>query len=260
MNRHAVALVAGCLALSGCLGGLAFGSTGSQDTPGSGSPTLTPAPVDPAPTPTPTQARTPEPAITPVTPTGDPGLKGPRTDRGALSVSYVVTGESFPSNVSHVYVDFVAYVTEKSDDVGPCIGTHSLYSNRYDPTPTPLPTPAGRCEAFDAGRVDVANLAGATVLGPFEANATYSGAHALFVSDVTVVLDDGTEATDVYDTNFRAIEVSGRPDGMYGVSFSVTDLAGTNATVAWRYDVDAEPFEPGVNATSAGETVANGSL
>ena len=160
-----------------------------------------------------------------------------------VSVEYVVRPGSIPDDVAHLYVDFAAYLAERSDDVYSCTPGAPLMDNEYDPTPTPLPEPEGACEGFDAGRVDVAALDGPRRLGPFEADGRFTGGHTLVAPDPTLVIADGTTATDVYDTDFRAITERTAPSGAYGVEIGVTDYAGTDESPRWRYGIDVERFE-----------------
>lgn len=209
MKRLPLVVVVAAVAVAGCLG---FPGDG---TPASGSETPTPSPTG--------ATSTPEETV---------------------SVEYVVRSGSIADSVSHVYVDFGVYFAQYPGDVYGCTDGAPLYDNRYDPTPTPVPTPAGQCEQFDVTRVDVAALDGARSLGEFAANGTYSGGHTLVVHDVTVVLENGTTATDVHDTDFRAVTEETTPSGTYGVEFAVTDYADSDESRRWRFGVESERFDP----------------
>lgn len=187
---------------------------------------------------------------------GVPGAGGPGTATGTptpsattastgepVSVEYVVRKGSIADGVAHVYVDFAVYFASTPDDVYPCTDEAPLYDNQYDPTPTPVRTPAGLCKRFDVQRVDIAALDGPRSLGEFTADGTYDGGHTLVVHDVTVELENGTTVDDVYDTDFRAVTERTAPSGSYGVTFTVTDHA-DDESLRWRYGVDAEPFDP----------------
>lgn len=160
-----------------------------------------------------------------------------------VSVEYVVRAGSIPDHVAQLSVDFAVYFAERSDDVYPCTDDAPLMDNRYDPEPTPLPVPEGECEQFDVPRVDVAALDGTRTLGPFEANDTFSGGHTLVAHDVTLVLEDGTFATEVHDTDFRAVTERTTPSGTYGVEIGVTDYEGTDDPPRWRFGIHTERFE-----------------
>lgn len=160
-----------------------------------------------------------------------------------VSVAYVVRAGSIPDHVAHLYVDFAVYFAARDDDVYPCTDDAPLMDNRYDPSPTPLPVPEGECERFDAPRVDVAALDGLRTLGPFEASGTFDGGHTLVAHDVTLVLDDGTTATEVYDTDFRAVTERTAPAGTHGVEIGVTDYEGVDDAPRWRFGIDVERVE-----------------
>ncbi|WP_255198177.1 hypothetical protein [Halorarius litoreus] len=168
--------------------------------------------------------------------TPSPGADG-------VSVAYVVRPGSIPDDVAQLSVDFAVYLAERSEDVYACTTGAPLMDNKYDPTPTPLPEPEGACERFDAPRVDVATLDGSRTLGPFEAGERFTGGHTLVAHDVTLVLDDGTTATDVYDTDFRAVTERTTPSGTYGVEIGVTDYANEDESPRWRYGIDVQRFE-----------------
>jgi hypothetical protein len=161
---------------------------------------------------------------------------------GQVSVEYVLRAGQIPDDVAHVNVDLAVYLAERPDDIESCTAGAPLSDNRYDPTPTPLPTPAGQCTSFTVDEVDVAALDSPRLLGPFEASATYSGGHTLVVHDVTVVLDDGTTVSDVYDTDFRAVTERATPAGTYGVEIGVSDVGESDHS--WRYEVGVVRFDP----------------
>lgn len=217
MKRLAVVgILLWSLAVAGCLGG-----------PRIGTETEAPTPTEPGEAPTE--------SATPTT---------PRTDGGNDSVEYVVRPGSIADGIAHLYVDFAVYLSEHSEDIHPCTDDAPLQDNKYDPTPTPLPMPAGQCERFDVPEIDFATLDGTRSLGRFDASATYSGAHTLVVHDVTVVLENGTTASDVYDTDFRAVTEPATPSGAYGVEIGVTDYEGSDTSLRWRFGVDVERFDP----------------
>jgi hypothetical protein len=206
MSRLTLAIL-GCVVLAGCLGG----------------PGADPAPGEPSDvTPSATGTVTPE----------------------DVSVEYRLRAGAIAEAVAHVYVDFAVYLAERPEDVYACTDDAPLMDNRYDATPTPLPTPAGQCERFDVPRVDLAAMNGSRTLGPFEASGTYAGGHTLVVHDVTVVLENGSTAEDVYDTDFRAVTEQTRPSGPYGVEIGVTDHRDSDQDLRWRFGVDVERFDP----------------
>lgn len=204
MSRLLLALL-GCVVLAGCLGGPGADSTHSE--PNDATPTVTAEPED-------------------------------------VSVEYRLRVGDIADTVAHVYVDFAVYFAEHPDDVYACTDAAPLMDNQFDPTPTPLPTPAGECERFDVPRVDLAALNDTRTLGPFTASGTYAGGHSLVVHDVTVVLENGTTAEDVYDTDFRAITEEVPPSGADGVEISVTDYQDSDENLRWRFGVDADRFDP----------------
>lgn len=197
----------GCVVLAGCLGG-----------PGAG-----PAPGEP----------------TDATPTA-----GGTAILEEVSVEYRVRAGAIADPVAHVYVDFAVYLAERPEDVYACTDDAPLMNNRYDATPTPLPTPAGQCERFEVPRIDLAAMNGSRTLGPFDASGTYAGGHTLVVHDVTVVLENGSTVEDVYDTDFRAVTEQARPSGTHGVEIGVTDHRDTEQTLRWRFAVGVERFDP----------------
>lgn len=209
MTRLLFALL-GCLVLAGCLGtpGTAP-TTGSAEAPSETS-TVSPAPA---------------------------------SESGTLSFGYVVRTASLPDAVGHVYVDFSVYLAERPGDIHACTDGAPLLDNQFDPSPTPLPTPAGRCEQFDVSRVDLATLDGQQTLGRFTADASAAGAHTLVVHDVSVVLENGTTVSSVYDTDFRAVTEESAPSGTYGVEINVTDYEGSGRDLPWRFGIDAHRYE-----------------
>lgn len=204
MQRRVIAVVA-CLVLAGCL-------TGPGATP---------------------------------TPTGDPGepTVSP-TDGGVVSFEYVVRPGSLPETVGHVSVDFAVYVAEHADDIYPCTDGAPLMDNQYDPTPTPLRTPAGDCTRFDVPRVDLADVGDSHTLGPFTVAASRAKAHTLVVHDVTLILANGTTASAVYDTDFRALTERSPPAGTYGIRFDVRDNRGTDRDRRWRFSIEVTRVVP----------------
>lgn len=204
MPRLLLALL-GCVVLAGCLGGPGAGPTPGGPT--EATPTVTAEPED-------------------------------------VSVEYRLRAGSIADTVAHVYVDFAVYFAEHPEDVYACTDDAPLMDNQFDPTPTPLPTPAGQCERFDVPRVDLATVNGTRSLGRFDASGTYAGAHTLVVHDVTVVLENGTTADAVYDTDFRAITERSTPSGTHGVVIGVTDYRDSDRDRRWRFGVDVDRFDP----------------
>lgn len=209
MERLLLVVVMAAVAVAGCLGA-----------PGPGTPTSD----SETPTPSPTQAAP--------------------TEEETVSVEYVVRSGSIADSISHVYVDFAVYFAQHPEDIYACTNGAPLLDNKYDPTPTPLPTPAGQCKRFDVPRVDVAALDGTRSLGEFTANGTYSGGHTLVVHDVTIVLENGTTASDVYDTDFRSVTERTTPSGTHGIEFTVTDYEDSDKSLRWRFGVESEQFDP----------------
>lgn len=208
MPRAVLALVC-CLVLAGCLGGP--GAVASPGTPEGPSPTAA----------------------------GEPTTAG-----GEVAVEYVVRTGDLPASVRHVSVELAVYFAERPEDVYPCTDDAPLMDNRYDPTPTPLRTPAGRCVAVDLGRIDLAGPNGSRTLNRVAVNRSLAGAHTLVVHDVTVVLENGSAAERVHDTDFRAITERAAPRGRYGVEISVRDYRGTDRDLPWRFGVEATRFDP----------------
>lgn len=206
MARRAI-LFGACIVLAGCLGG-----------PGTG-----PAPTEPT--------------------DGTPMASEPSATDERLAVSYVLRAGNMPETVAHVHLDLAVYLAEHAEDVYACTDGAPLMDNEFDPSPTPLPTAAGRCERVDVERVDLARLNGTRTLGPFTASGTYSGGHSLVVHDVTVVLENGTTATSVYDTDFRAVTEQATPSGSMGVEIGVTDHRGSD-DLRWRFAVTVDRSDP----------------
>lgn len=206
MSRLILALL-GCVVLAGCLGG----------------PGADPAPGEP--------------------PDATPSATGTATPE-EVSVEYRLRAGAIADVVTHVYLDLAVYFAEHPEDVYACTDDAPLMDNRYDATATPLPTPGGQCERFDVPRVDLVAMNGSRTLGPFEASGTYAGGHTLVVHDVTVVLENGSTAEDVYDTDFRAVTEQARPSGPYGVEIGVTDYRDSDQDVRWRFGVEVERFDP----------------
>lgn len=206
MVRRAI-LLAACLVLAGCLGD-----------PGTG-----PGPTGPT--------------------DGTPMASEPSATDERLAVSYVLRAGNIPETVAHVYLDLAVYLAEHAEDVYACTDGAPLMDNEFDPSPTPLPTAAGRCERVDVERVDLARLNGTRTLGPFTASGTYSGGHSLVVHDVTVVLENGTTATSVYDTDFRAVTEQATPSGSMGVEIGVADHRGSD-DLRWRFAVTVDRYDP----------------
>jgi hypothetical protein len=205
MTRLLLALLA-CVVLAGCLGGP------GADTPGG--------------------------------PTGATPTVTGTAESEEVSVEYRLRAGSIADTVAHVYLDLAVYFAEHPEDVYACTDDAPLMDNRYDATATPLPTPAGQCERFDVPPVDLAAMNDTRALGPFEASATYAEAHTLVVHDVTVVLENGSTAEDVYDTDFRAVTDRARPSGTHGVEIGVTDYRGSDENLRWRFGVAVETFDP----------------
>lgn len=162
-------------------------------------------------------------------------------------VEYVVRAGPLPDTVRHVYVEFAVYFAERPDDLVPCTDGAPLMDNRYDPTPTPVRTPAGQCASADLGRVDLVALESPRSLGELAVNGSVDGGHTLVVHDVTIVLQNGSTATAVHDTDFRAILDESPPAGTYGVEIGVTDFNSTDESRPWRFGVNVERFDPTAN-------------
>lgn len=160
-----------------------------------------------------------------------------QTEAPVLTFEYDIDRGTVADTVSHVYVEFGVYTAERASDVIPCTDGAPLMDNRYDPTPTPVRTPAGNCTSFDAQRIDLTTLNGSRTLGPFRVPANRANAHTLVVHDVTLVLENGSTASAVYDTDFRAITETAPPSGTYGIEVNVTDYGGTDRDVPWRFGI-----------------------
>ncbi len=216
-----MAVVGGCLADPGA-------TTGGSPTPTIETPTLA--------TGTPTTQM-------PTTETSTPLATGTVTESDALSVKYVVRVDSLPANVSHMSVDFSVYFAEDVNSIRSCTGSVPLMDNQYDPTPTALPTPEGECHQGGRPTVTLSPATGSQSLGTFTAPGRFDGAYMLSIHDVRVVLDNGTTASEVYDTDFRAHIGQEPASGTVGVAFTVEH--GTDIYRGADYLVTADVYEPG---------------
>jgi|GEM_PF-1727343 len=232
-----LALLTGCAALPG----IATQTPGSPTATGTGVGTGTVATTG-APTGTGTGT-----AGTASTGTGSP-TSTPQP--GNLTVEYVVRSGSVPSELGSVTVEFEVVFAERAGDLQECIGT--LLGSRYEPTATPLPTPAGGCHSESGLSVDLAALDGTQTLGPFTVDGRFDGAHALVVRDVVPAYGNGTAPTAIHDTDFRAHVESGRSPGRFGVEIGVAIAAG--ADTPWKYAVVDRDFVPGTGSDSGNAT------
>jgi len=232
----------GCLAVAGCVGGPA---------------TPTPAVVADTPSETPAASPTASPSSTPdttrtPTPTGPTGTQSAietasataTVPRGNASVEYVIRMDSLPDHVANVTIEFGGvYFSERSDDIDSCAGVQPPMDNRYDPTPTPLPTPAGACwDAGSASAVTFVSGDGERSLGTFEAPGRFDGGDMLVVRDVVVRLENGTAAKKVYDTDFNVARTEPATETV-GLAVSISyDPDSTDRP--WDYTVETSLFDP----------------
>jgi len=239
-----------CVALAGCaaLPGL------STETPGAPTPTGTGA-AGTAGTAQTTGITTGTGTAPPATGTGTgTATATPRPEN--VTVEYVIRAGSVPAAFQSVTVEFEVVFAERSSDLEECIGT--LLGSRYEPTPTPLPTPVGGCRSASGLRADLAALNGTETLGPFTVPGRFDGAYALVVRDVAPVYGNGTAPTAIHDTDFRAHVQPGRGPGRHGVEIGVTIAAGDTP---WTYAVVDRDFDPAGNTTAGTgtDTGTNGS-
>ncbi|MEF8884281.1 MAG: hypothetical protein V5A44_04055 [Haloarculaceae archaeon] len=185
-----------------------------------------------------------------------PGTAGPTPTPADFAVEYLVTGGSFPDAFQSVTVEFEVAFAQRADDLDYCIG--GLFSGKYEPTATPLPTPAGDCRSVSGITVNLTGLDGTRSLGPFVAPGRFDGAHALVATDFVAVYENGTRVTDIDDIDFVVHRQEGRDPGYYGVQIGVTGE--TAPGEPWRYAVVQRSFDPGVavgTPTPAGNATAS---
>ncbi|MFC7142611.1 hypothetical protein ACFQMA_22605 [Halosimplex aquaticum] len=247
MARQALFGILLCLVVAGCIGGPGPSTPASGTETPAGGVTPTAETGDGAgsgvDTPTPTPGSETSHRSTPAESTTSDGRSGTPTAAGNVSVEYLVRVDSLPDHVANVTIEFgSAYFSEVPDDLRSCSGVEPLMDNRYDPTPTPLPTPAASCWEADAPSVTLAPGDGTRSLGRFTASERYSGGHMLVVRDVVVTLENGTAATQIYDTDFRAVYRTEPAAGRHGVGFTVD----YDPTPGERRDyvIDVDWFEP----------------
>lgn len=209
MRWSLIAVLLGVVVISGCLGGTVGGS----------------------PSPAPSTVGASEPTASAST-------------TGERSFAYVVRAGGIPDGIAHVYLDLAVYLAERPGDVVACTEGAPLFDNRYDPEPTPVRTPAGDCETVEVPRIDLAAVNGSRTLGPFSRSDTYAGGHSLVVHDLTIVLENGSTATAVHDTDFRAVFEESPAAGRYGVLIGVTDHRGAEGAPPWRFGIEVERFDP----------------
>lgn len=139
------------------------------------------------------------------------------------SVEYVVRAGSIPETFSAVEITFQAVFVEQPTDLGSCYP--DVFTGPYQPTLTPLPTPAGECTRSTPVTVDLADLAGPTSLGSATAPASTSG-HALIATDVTVRRDNGSRVESVKNIGGAELIRSPKPpDGRYGLEVEIRSVA-----------------------------------
>jgi len=245
-------LVSLCVCLAGCaaLPGLSTETPGSPTATGTGAAGTAGAGQT-------TAATTGTGAAPPATGTGTRTGTATSTPRPEnVTVEYVLRAGSVPAAFQSLTVELEVVFAERSSDLDECIGT--LLGSRYEPTPTPPPTPVGDCRTESGLRADLAALNGTQTLGPFTVPGRFDGAYALVVRDVAPVYANGTAPTAIHDTDFRAHVQPGRGPGRYGVEIGVAIAASDRP---WTYAVVRRNFDPASNPgdVTGTDTGANGS-
>lgn len=242
MKRLSVVVLVGCLALAGCVSGPGTPTDGAG-----GSPTPTPT-QSPAGTVTPTAPSAPTDTETPTSTDAEPSAST-STDAGTppspstsipepVTVEYVVRAGSIPDEFDSVTVHFEVEFAENRGDVRECTGT--VLDSRYDPTPTPLPSPTGECRTVEDVTVDLTEVNGTHSLGNVTVPGRFGAEHALVVRDVVPVYENGTRVERIHDTDFRGPYRHGA--GRWGLEIGVSDAPDD---VGWTYQVDAELLDDG---------------
>lgn len=153
-----------------------------------------------------------------------------------VTVEYVVRAGSIPDEFDSVTVHFEVAFAENRGDVRECTGT--MMDSRYDPTPTPLPTPSGECHTVEDLTVDLTGINGTRSLGTFTVEGRFGTEHALVVHDVVPTDENGSRVERIHDTDFRGLERHG--PGRYGLEIGVSDAP---EDVGWLYRVDELALE-----------------
>lgn len=230
MRRVAIAaLILPLVVAAGCLQGPAATPTG----------TASPADGDdaqgPGATPTPTEpAESASPADSPPSPTEKSSSPGPV--RGNVSAEYLLAAGDISDRFESVTVTLEVTFAEREADLRECVGL--LFGSRWEPTPTPLPTPVGGCHTSEPVTVDLTELEDTRSIGVFTADGRFDGAHALVVRDVVPRYANGTAVTDLHDPDFRASHVEGPDGGRHVVTIGVTESR--DSADPWKYVVSHE--------------------
>jgi len=233
MKRPFACAVLVCIAVTGCVGGPTTPTPTAESTR---SPTLSD-------TPTPTSSDGSETSVSTLTTGESDGSATATTRPENVSVEYLVRVDSLPDHVANVTIEFGGvYFSEVPRDIDSCAGTTPPMDNQYDPTPTPLPTPAGACWGTDAPTVTLTPEDGTRSLGRYEAPGRFDGGDMLVVRDVVVRFDNETVAKRVYDTDFLVARREPTTE-TFGLAVSISYNPSVSEA-GWVYSVDASAFDP----------------
>lgn len=120
------------------------------------------------------------------------------------TVEYAVRAGEIPDEFRSVRVTLqVVFVTD-TDDFGPCYP--EIFTGPYEPTITPLPTPAGECYRSETVTVDLADLDGERSVSATVPDDAVG--YALLVTDVAAVDRNGTEVTTIKGIGGREVFTS----------------------------------------------------
>ncbi|MFB6200723.1 MAG: hypothetical protein ABEI98_01805 [Halorhabdus sp.] len=131
----------------------------------------------------------------------------------ADSVVYHITGSAAPDELKAATATVRIVLAERGTDLGPCWA--DVYRGPYQPTITPIATPAGTCHRSDAVAIDLTDT-NRTVSTPVPDD---SSGHAFVVTDIRVTLPNGTVTAAIRDTGGQEVHVvDGQPNDSYRVT------------------------------------------
>ena len=163
----------------------------------------------------------------------------PTATADGAPVEYVVRAGEIPDEFGSVTVTLQVYFVEDTDDLGPCYP--DVFSGPYEPTITPLPTPAGHCHSSEPLSVDLTEIDGEHSLGNVTAPSQASG-HAVIATDVEATHRNGTSITATKGASGAELMRSENPpDGPYGVELGI---GSAGHSLDYEYYLGSERFEP----------------